>query len=154
MDDILLDVVNSEDLKKWELKYNSENKLDELSSDTRFNYAYCLIRSKYPADVRKGLQMFEAMYNEDKTEEGKRQYLYFMALGHARIKDYCKSLNYCESFLKVEPSNKQVRDLQSAVRKRMKKEGLEGLAVAGTAAIVVGGLVGLGLALAKSSKSS
>lgn len=36
----------------------------------------------------------------------------------------------------------------------MEKEGLMGMAVVGGTALAIGGLVGLGIALAKSSKSS
>ncbi len=40
------------------------------------------------------------------------------------------------------------------IKSRMEKDGLVGMAVVGGAALAFGGLVGLGIALAKSSKSS
>lgn len=38
---------------------------------------------------------------------------------------------------------------QEHIRKKMEREGMVGMAVAGGAALVIGGLVGLGFALAK-----
>ena len=49
--------------------------------------------------------------------------------------------------------NRQAQDLETIIKKRMEKEGLIGMAVVGGATLALGGLVGLGIALAKSSKS-
>lgn len=43
-------------------------------------------------------------------------------------------------------------NLQRQINKRMEKEGLIGMAVAGGAVLALGGLVGLGIALASSKK--
>lgn len=80
--------------------------------------------------------------------------------------------------LQVEPGNRQAQDLvivqsvsllrphhlfikcllifvkENVIKKKMEKEGLIGMAVVGGAALAFGGLLGLGIALAKSSKSS
>ena len=53
----------------------------------------------------------------------------------------------------VEPGNRQAQDLEVVIKKKMEKEGLIGMAVVGGAALAFGGLVGLGIALAKSSRS-
>ena len=56
-------------------------------------------------------------------------------------------------FLQVEPGNRQAQDLEVVIKKKMEKEGLIGMAVVGGAALAFGGLVGLGIALAKSSRN-
>jgi hypothetical protein len=53
----------------------------------------------------------------------------------------------------VEPGNRQAQELEVVIKKKMEKEGLIGMAVVGGAALAFGGLVGLGIALAKSSKN-
>lgn len=58
-----------------------------MSQDTKFHYAWCLVRSKYPADIRKGLILLEQLIkHEANDEDAKRNYLYYMALGNSRIK--------------------------------------------------------------------
>lgn len=37
------------------------------------------------------------------NEEGQRDYLYYLAIGNARIKEYSKALNYLKMFLAIEP---------------------------------------------------
>lgn len=105
--------------------------------------------------------------------EGNRDYIYYLAVGNARIGNYSLALRYLKAFLLVEPNNIQVLTLevsythemsnllflelsrivlpifQDFVTKKMQREGLVGFAVASGAALVLGGLVGIGMALAK-----
>lgn len=109
--------------------------------------------------------------------EGNRDYIYYLAIGNARLKHYSESLKYCKAFLQIEPNNQQAIGLevkisqihttfaetttvpivhdkplyfaQEHIRKKMEKDTMTGVAVAGGAALVLGGLVGLGFALAK-----
>lgn len=108
-----------------------------------------------------------------KHSEGNRDYIYYLAIGNARIKQYSVALKFCKAFLQIEPNNQQAITLevgnfffvcslliwhyshdeyfnfvQEHIRKKMEKETMTGVAVAGGAALVLGGLVGLGLALA------
>ena len=51
--------------------------------------------------------------------DGKRDYIYYLAFGNARIKNYSEGLKYCRAFLEIE-SNEQVRSLE--VRKLCNNE--------------------------------
>ena len=75
-----------------------------------------------------------------------------MAFGNARIKEYQTALQYVRGLLQVEPANRQAQDLEVVIKKKMEKEGLIGMVVVGGAALAFGGLIGLGIALAKSAK--
>ena len=75
-----------------------------------------------------------------------------MAIGNARIKEYQTALKYVRGLLQVEPANRQAQDLEVVIKKKMEKEGLIGMVVVGGAALAFGGLIGLGIALAKSAK--
>ena len=74
-------------------------------------------------------------------------------IGNARIKEYQTALKFVRGLLQVEPGNRQAQELEAIIKKKMEKEGLIGMAVVGGATLALGGLVGLGIALAKSSKS-
>ena len=89
METILEETVATEDLKKFEQKYHVElnngkvNKLVfvllsiahlsrglikvfsifvQVSSESQFEYAWCLVRSRYPADIRKGIILLEDLF--------------------------------------------------------------------------------------------
>lgn len=80
-------------------------------------------------------------------QEGQRDYLYYMAIGNARIKEYSKALKYVRSFLSIEPGNQQVVHLERLIKKRMDKEGLIGMAMAGGVVVAMGAIIAVGMKL-------
>ena len=101
----------------------------------------------------KSILYLKSNFFQNRDESGKRDYLFYLAIGNARIKEYQVALKYVRGLLQVEPGNRQAQELESIIKKKMEKEGLVGMAVVGGATLALGGLVGLGIALAKSSKS-
>ncbi|KAG7174409.1 mitochondrial fission 1 protein-like [Homarus americanus] len=148
MADPLDDVCSPEDLKGFEKVYNEELCKGEVSSKAQFNYACFLVRSKYPADIQRGVVLLEELYKHP-DEIGKRDYVYYLAIGNARLKEYQIALKYLKGLLRVEPSNRQVLELEASIKKRMENEALKGAAIAGGAVLGLGVLVGLGVALSK-----
>ncbi|KAF7391332.1 mitochondrial fission 1 protein [Vespula maculifrons] len=148
MEDVLDEVVSSEDLKKFERVYHEQLHASDVTQKAQFEYAWCLVRSKYPADIRKGIVLLEDLYSNH-GDSGKRDCLYYLAIGNARIREYSKALSYVRAFLQVEPANEQVQQLETLIKKRMEKEGLYGIAVAGGLIIGVASVLGLGIAMAK-----
>ena len=146
MEDVLTETVPAEDLKKFEKAYHEQLYKHDVTPKAQFEYAWCLVRSKYPADIKKGIFLLQELYRSH--EEGQRDYLYYLAIGNARIKEYSKALSYVRSFLNIEPGNSQVIALESTIKKKMEKEGLLGMAVAGGVVLAVGAVVGLGMAIA------
>lgn len=141
---------------------------NDVTPKAQFEYAWCLVRSKYSTDIRKGIILLEELYKNH--EAGQRDYLYYLAIGNARLKEYSKAMGYVRSFLAIEPGtkkllnkptmftkifsgNQQVLNLQQIIKKKMEKEGLMGIAVTTGAVLAVGAIVGIGMAIAgKTSK--
>ena len=147
MEVLLNEIVPQDELEKFEKKYHLEMELDRsVSTETKFEYAFCLVRSRYTNDIRKGLMILEDLARTH--PDGRRDYIYYLAFGNARIKQYSEGLKYCKAFLEIE-SNDQVRSLQEYIKKECDKEMAKGVMVAGSTALVVGGLLGLGFALFK-----
>ena len=69
-------------------------------STTQFEYAWCLVRSKYPADIRKGLLLLEDLV-KNREESGKQDFLFYLAVGNARIKEYNAALKYIRALLQA-----------------------------------------------------
>nr|QBH73493.1 hypothetical protein [Liposcelis bostrychophila] len=146
-EEILNEIVPSEDLKKFERIYYNQLNSGSASKEAEFEYSWCLVRSKYPADIRKGIMILEQLYTKYVNE--RRDYLYYLALGNARLKEYSKALQFCRAFLQIEPTNHQVQQLETVIKKKMDREGKLGLAIATAGVLALGGIVGLGVALAK-----
>merc|ERR1719348_1827056 len=125
-----------EDLKRFEQKYHEELNQGKVSANSQFEYAWCLVRSKYPGDVRKGIILLEDLFQN-------RDELFYLAVGNTKIKEYALALKYVRALLQVEPSNRQAQELEKLIEKRLRRDGMTGMAVAGGAAIAFGGLVGL-----------
>ncbi|XP_017759814.1 PREDICTED: mitochondrial fission 1 protein [Eufriesea mexicana] len=140
MEDVLEEVVSSNDLKKFEHIYNQQLRSSCVTQRAQFEYAWCLVRSKYPADIRKGIMLFEDLCATDSNNEI-RDCLYYLAIGNARIKEYTKALSYVRSFLQIEPGNQQVQHLETLIKKKMEKEGLYGMAVAASVIFAVGSVL-------------
>lgn len=47
------------DFQKFEKKYKAELSKGSVSKDTQFEYAWCLIRSKHPEDIKKGIVLLD-----------------------------------------------------------------------------------------------
>ena len=187
MDYLLEETVPAAELKKFESRYMSELDAEgKVAAGTQFEYAWCLVRSKYPADIRKGIALLEDLFQvrilvatcgvhyrghengpfrdmgifpgiinpiqcmfQNRDESGKRDYLYYLAIGNARIKEYQTALKYVRALLQVQPGNRQAQDLEAVVTRRMEKDGIKGMAIVGGATLAFGALVGLGIAMAK-----
>lgn len=110
--------------QKYEKEYNQDK-----SVGAQFSYALCLVRSGYAGDMRKGINLLEELCN--RNPEGKRDYIYYLAFGYARLQDYTLSLKYIEKFLLIEPNNEQAKSLQELVKSKRMSEATKGAAVVG-----------------------
>lgn len=150
MTDVLSEIVQQEDLKRFERIYHDQLYRNNVTPDCKFEYAWCLVRSKYPVDIQKGIILLEELYNTH--EDRQRDYLYYLAVGNARLKKYVPALNYVRSFLLMEPGNQQVLNLQRAIKQDMGKDKLLSMAIAGGIVVTISTLVGLGMVLANKIK--
>ncbi|KAF7477556.1 mitochondrial fission 1 protein [Marmota monax] len=150
MEAVLNELVSVDDLMKFEKKFQSEKAAGSVSKSTQFEYAWCLVRSKYNEDIRKGIALLEELLPKGSKEE-QRDYVFYLAVGNYRLKEYEKALRYVRGLLQTEPQNSQARELERLIDKAMKKDGLVGMAIVGGMALGVAGLAGLiGLAVSKS----
>ena len=62
MEHLLEESVSSVDLKRFEARYHEEMAAGKVTPSAQFEYAWCLVRSKYPADIRKGILLLEDLY--------------------------------------------------------------------------------------------
>ncbi|XP_076867364.1 mitochondrial fission 1 protein-like [Brachyhypopomus gauderio] len=149
MEAVVNDVVAPEDLEKFEKKYKAELAKGVVSKDTKFEYAWCLIRSKSPEDIKKGVVLLDELIHKG-TKDDQRDYLFYLAVANYKLKEYERGLKYIRTLLRNEPGNTQALELEKLIDKAMKRDGLVGMAIVGGIGLGVAGLAGLiGLAVAK-----
>ncbi|XP_072548747.1 mitochondrial fission 1 protein-like [Salminus brasiliensis] len=149
MEAVVEEVVAPEDLEKFEKKYKAELEKGSVSKDTTFEYAWCLIRSKFSNEIRKGIDLLDDLIHKG-TKDDQRDYLFYLAVGNYKLKEYERALKYIRTLLKSEPGNTQALELEKLINKAMRRDGLVGMAIVGGIGLGVAGLAGLiGLAVAK-----
>ncbi|XP_072217010.1 mitochondrial fission 1 protein [Excalfactoria chinensis] len=142
MDPEFDDVVAPEDLMALERCYTLQCQQGAPSRRCRFEYGWGLLRSRYSADIRKGVAIFRELMADSAPEE-RRDYVYYLAVGNYRLKEYEEALKYVGALLQAEPGNTQGLRLQQLVRERMHRDGMLGAAIVGGVALGVAGLAGL-----------
>ncbi|XP_030330432.1 mitochondrial fission 1 protein [Strigops habroptila] len=149
MDPDFDDVVSVEDLMALERRYAEQRQGGAVTRSCQFEYAWGLVRSPYGGDVRKGVALLQELLPKG-TREEQRDYVFYLALGNYRLKEYERALEHVERLLGAEPQNPQGLRLRRRIRDSMKRDGLLGAAIVGGVALGVAGLAGLlGLAISR-----
>uniref|UniRef100_A0A914KJM9 Mitochondrial fission 1 protein n=1 Tax=Meloidogyne incognita TaxID=6306 RepID=A0A914KJM9_MELIC len=122
------EIVNPEDLEKFRKQYAEESRRGAPAAQTAFYYAHALIKST-KEDVRTGIYILESLLKRVESDMPKRDYVYYLAIAHTRIKEYDRALEYINILLSAESDNHQALDLKELIEQRMKRDGLVGLAL-------------------------
>ncbi|KAG0167434.1 mitochondrial membrane protein [Apophysomyces sp. BC1034] len=109
-----------------------------VTIQTKFNYAWGLVKSNNSGDVELGIRLLTEIYTD--SPERRRECLYFLALGHYKISNFTEAKRFNQQLLKLEPRNAQALELDQLVDEKVSKEGVIGLAI-------VSGVVAVGAAL-------
>jgi len=144
------EIILPDEISKYRIVHDKAQEAGQLTEQNQFSYAYCLIRSKVKDDIRQGLTILKSLYDQTSKDDAKRDYLYYMAIGNARLTNYETSLKYLDGILMVQPTNHQASNLRDEINRRMNREGAIGIGlVAGAGALLVGGLAAATICLLK-----
>ena len=111
------------------------------SIQSKFNYAWGLIKSDKVDDQRKGVKYLTEVFKD--SPQRRRECLYYLALGSYKLGDYSDSRRYAEALVNHEPENSQALSLKRMVEDRIAKEGLIGIAILSGAVAVGATLISL-----------
>ncbi|XP_022655103.1 mitochondrial fission 1 protein-like isoform X2 [Varroa jacobsoni] len=132
-------------IMKFEQKYNDECRQHITNPKTKFDYAWCLLKSKYRLNVCRGVILMEELFR-DGDETVRRDYIYYIAFGKCKLREYSDAQRYIKAFLEMEPANRQARELHEVIVKRSRVDSLTGAAIVTSIAAFV---LGVGIALLK-----
>lgn len=127
-------------LKEYEISFLREEYQAELptpSIQTKFNYAWGLVRSSSTQDQEKGVALLQDIYSESPSR--RRECLYYLALGNFKLGKYREARKFNDALLNVEGQNPQALSLRSLINERVQRDGLVGVGIVG--GIVVAGSV-------------
>ena len=119
-----------EDIAEHEKNYATELRNSPVvSTKTQFGYAFVLIKSKCENDMRKGIRLLEDLCHSGIDQ---RDFIYYIAVGYYRLKEYGPAIKYTERVLSIEPENLQATNLLQIIKEKRKKDALIGAAVSFT----------------------
>jgi hypothetical protein len=78
---LLDEIVLPDEIQRYRVVYEKAKEANQLTDQNKFSFSYCLVRSKVKSDVRTGLQLLRELYDGTKSDNAKRDYLYYLALG-------------------------------------------------------------------------
>uniref|UniRef100_A0A0K0D634 Mitochondrial fission 1 protein n=1 Tax=Angiostrongylus cantonensis TaxID=6313 RepID=A0A0K0D634_ANGCA len=140
VDNILDERVDPYDLEKVRDAYETQLRRGSPSAVATFDYAVALIRST-KQDVVEGTNMLEKLLHLEPDHLSKRDYVYYLAVANARLGNYDRALAYIDILLAAESHNRQATHLRKMIEKRMRRDGLFGLAVFGGGALLLTGVL-------------
>ncbi|CCD22403.1 Fis1p NDAI_0A02450 [Naumovozyma dairenensis CBS 421] len=113
---------------------------DLASIQSRFNYAWGLIKSQDINDQRLGVKLLTDIYKQEPSR--RRECLYYLTVGCYKSGEYTMAKRYVDTLYEHEPNNKQVKTLMDMVEDKIQKESLKGIVIVtglvAAAATVVG----------------
>ncbi|KIV89155.1 mitochondria fission 1 protein [Exophiala mesophila] len=118
------------------LRAQYEKEGEYVGVQTKFNYAWGLIKSNQRSEQQLGVQLLSDIFKT--TPERRRECLYYLALGNYKLGNYAEARRYNELLMEKEPGNLQASSLQQLIDDKVSREGLMGVAIVGGAAVVAG----------------
>ncbi|PRT53809.1 Mitochondria fission 1 protein [Wickerhamiella sorbophila] len=128
----------NEELEILAKQYNREG--DHASIQTRFNYAWGLIKSNDPEHQRMGVEILTQLFKS--APERRRDSLYYLSIGCYKLGDYTNARRYADALLRYDPTNPQINQLRQEIEDKLNKEGMIGMAIVGGAVAVGAAVLG------------
>lgn len=94
---------------------------------SKFNYAWALIKSNDINDQRLGVKLLTDIYKESQFR--RRECLYYMTIGYYKLNDFTMAKRYIDRLYEVEPNNRQVIALKQMIEDKIQRETMKGVAI-------------------------
>ncbi|TID26952.1 mitochondria fission 1 protein [Venturia nashicola] len=118
------------------LRAQYEKEGEYVSIQTKFNYAWGLIKSDARSEQQAGVTLLSDIFRA--SPDRRRECLYYLALGNYKLGNYAEARRTNDLLLQIEPANLQAASLQGLIEERVQREGLVGVAIVGGIAVAAG----------------
>ncbi|KAK5653874.1 hypothetical protein OQA88_7798 [Cercophora sp. LCS_1] len=123
------------------LRAQYEKEGDMVGVQTKFNYAWGLVKSNTRTDQHLGVMLLSEIFRT--SPERRRECLYYLALGNYKLGNYGQARKYNDLLIENEPGNLQALNLRSLIDDKVAKEGLMGVAIVSGVAVAAGVIGGI-----------
>ncbi|EJD07409.1 mitochondrial fission 1 protein [Fomitiporia mediterranea MF3/22] len=123
-----------DELEVLRLQYEKETEAGHVTVQSKFNYAWGLVKSPKYEDQVYGVKLLQEIYRAEPAR--RRECLYYLALGQYKMGNYEEAKRFNGLLLDKEPHNMQAQSLAELIDQKMTREGYIGLALAGGAAAI------------------
>ena len=123
------------------LRAQYEKEGDMVGVQTKFNYAWGLVKSNTRTDQHLGVMLLSEIFRT--SPERRRECLYYLALGNFKLGNYANARKYNDLLLENEPGNLQAENLRALIDDKVAKEGLMGVAIVSGIAVAAGVIGGV-----------
>ncbi|RYO86308.1 hypothetical protein DL766_008770 [Monosporascus sp. MC13-8B] len=127
------------ELQVLRAQYEKEGEM--VGVQTKFNYAWGLVKSNSRNDQQEGVRLLSDIFRV--SPERRRECLYYLALGNYKLGNYAEARRYNDLLLDKEPANLQAADLRRLIDDKVAKEGLMGVAIISGVAVAAGVIGGI-----------
>ena len=117
-------------------QYDAEAASGHITTQTKFNYAWALIKSTQRHQMLQGVALLTDISRADPPR--RRECLYYLALGHYKLSNFDEAKRFNALLLEREPNNSQAQSLHALIEQGIAKEGYIGMALLGGAVTVTG----------------
>ncbi|KAG1746633.1 uncharacterized protein EDB91DRAFT_1236068 [Suillus paluster] len=123
-----------DEIEVLRLQYEKELAQSHITVQTKFNYAWGLVKSPVREHQVEGVRLLQEIYRTEPTR--RRECLYYLALGYYKMDNFTDARSFNDLLLSKEPTNLQAQSLASLIDKGVAREGYVGMALAGGVAAV------------------
>jgi len=128
------DSLSYDELQVLRRQYEKEVSQSHITVQTKFNYAWGLIKSPKREHQVEGVGLLQEIYRSEPVR--RRECLYYLALGYYKMGSYEEAKNFVTRLLEKEPTNLQAQSLDALIDEKATRDGYIGMAIAGGAAAV------------------
>ncbi|AMD19980.1 HCL171Cp [Eremothecium sinecaudum] len=114
---------------------------DIASLQSRFNYAWGLVKSQDSEDQRLGVKILTDIYKESPMR--RRESLYYLTIGCYKLGEYSMAKRYADALYSHEPENSQARAVKAMVEKKIQSESFKGIAMISAGIAAAAAVAGL-----------
>lgn len=133
----LIEESSLDGIRRLESEYYQQLRTSTIDPCTQLEYAKLLVRSRYPADIWKGLVFLEQLTKiKGWCRRHSSDVLLQLAVGRARLKDYELALAYARRCRAFNPDDTTTIQIQEAIEDEMKKDGLKHLVFSGAVLLI------------------
>ncbi|KAI0821550.1 mitochondrial fission 1 protein [Irpex lacteus] len=123
-----------DELEVLRTQYSKEQAQGHVTIQTKFNYAWGLVKSPLREHQVEGVRILQEIYRAEPAR--RRECLYYLALGYYKLGNYEEANRFNALLLDKEPTNLQAQSLASLIDKKVTRDGYIGMAMVGGVAAV------------------